>query len=54
MDSEDNFGLHPIGMLNRGLIVSRALIKFDTDKISSRMLDGTYLNRNNLKHVLKL
>ena len=54
MDSEDNFGLHPIGMLNRGLIVSRALIKFDTDKISSRMLDGTYLNRNDLKHVLKL
>jgi len=34
-DSEENFGLNPIGMLNYGKIISRCLLYFNTDNMQS-------------------
>lgn len=53
-DSEYNFGLNPIGELNYGKIVSRALIYFDINDIKNKIADKTYYDISKLKHVLKL
>lgn len=45
--SEDNFGLNPVIMLNKGLINSRALICFDIENIQQ-------ITRNGTKHVLTM
>lgn len=45
--SEDNFGLNPIIMLNKGLVNSRALVQFDIDKASQ-------MDTNSTKHILTM
>ena len=46
-DSEDNFGLNPVIMLNKGLTNSRALVYFDVDKISQ-------IAKDNTRHILTM
>lgn len=48
-ESEDNFGLNPIAMLNYGKMVSRFLIYFDEKKINSDIF-----HLNGVKHILKM
>ena len=45
--SEDNFGLNPVIMLNKGLVNSRALVQFDIDKASQ-------MDTNSTKHILTM
>jgi hypothetical protein len=53
-DSNDNYGLNPIIMLNYGYITSRALINFNIDKIKEAFGNKEYEISNNVKHTLHL
>lgn len=50
--SNDNFGFNPIGMLNYGHLVSRALIYFNIDNIKSAR-DGGF-TKEGTRHILNL
>lgn len=52
-DSYGNYGLYPIAMLNHGLITSRFLLYFDTDKIKTD-ISNYYLSTEGLTHTLKM
>lgn len=54
MDSEDNYGLNPICMLNYGAIVSRFLVHFDESKIKELAEEKYISDKDNAKHILKM
>lgn len=51
--SKDNFGLHPVAMLNYGQVLSRAMVYFDMDNIEKIIKEEGYA-QNKLTHTLKL
>lgn len=53
-DTTNNYGLHPISMLNHGGLLSRIMIHFDLEKIKGLIDDKTYYDTSKLKHVLKM
>lgn len=53
-NSKENFGLNPICFLNYGNHISRALVYFDTKILSEKVNDGTYKNKEKLRHILKM
>ena len=52
--SKENFGLNPICSLSYGGHISRVLIYFDVEELHKKVDDGTYKNREKLRHVLKM
>lgn len=53
-DSNDNYGLYPVGMLSYGKNLSRVLIHFDITKLRDLVEDKTYGCKKSLKHILRL
>lgn len=53
-DSDDNYGLYPVGMLCYGNNISRALIYFDESNIREKIVDRTFADTSKLKHILNL
>lgn len=53
-DTINNYGLHPISMLNYGGLLSRIVIHFDVTKIAEKYNDKTYTDISKVKHVLKM
>lgn len=53
-ESTNNYGLHPICMLNYGNLLSRFIISFDIKNIIEKIEDKTYTDTNKLRHILKM
>ena len=53
-ETTNNYGLHPISMLNYGNLLSRIMIHFNLEKVQSLIEDKTYCDLSKLKHVLKM
>lgn len=51
-ESENNYGLYPISMLNYGNIVSRVILQFDLDRI--RNFTSGYFGNKKITHKLKM
>ena len=53
-DTTNNYGLHPISMLNYGNLLSRVVVHFDLEKVRGLIEDKTFYDTSLLKHVLKM
>ena len=53
-DTNTNYGLNPISMLNYGPILSRILVHFDLSKVKELIEDGTYADLEKVSHILKM
>ena len=53
-DTTNNYGLHPISMLNYGNLLSRIIVHFNLEKVQSLIEDKTYFDISKLRHILKM
>ena len=53
-DTTNNYGLHPISMLNYGNLLSRIVLHFNLDKVQELIEDKTFYDYTKVKHILKM
>lgn len=53
-DTTNNYGLHPISMLNYGNLLSRFIVHFNIDELREKVEDKTFIDTSKLKHILKM
>lgn len=53
-NSEENFGLNPVAMLNHGFMTSRVLLHFDVDHLRELYKDKTYPDITKMRHILRM
>lgn len=53
-NSEENFGLNPVAMLNHGFATSRVLLHFDVEHLRELYNDKTYPDVTKMKHILRM
>lgn len=53
-NSEENFGLNPVAMLNHGFVTSRVLLHFDVEHLRKLYNDKTYPDVSKMRHILRM